>query len=143
MQEIIALAVPVLFIFLFIKVLMTPMKLIFKLLLNTGCGFVCLFLLNLLSGFTGIVFELNFITAAIVGFLGLPGIILLLVFQSTAFSISPGQGSHFVWIYTQLLICCFSSISLCDLFCSGVMTFKTSRPADTHSITPSTLGKAF
>ena len=81
MQEIIALAVPVLFIFLFIKVLMTPMKLIFKLLLNTGCGFVCLFLLNLLSGFTGIVFELNFIPAAIVGFLGLPGIILLLVFQ--------------------------------------------------------------
>ena len=81
MQEIIALAVPVLFIFLFIKVLMTPMKLIFKLLLNTGCGFVCLFLLNLQSGFTGIVFELNFITAAIVGFLGLPGIILLLVFQ--------------------------------------------------------------
>lgn len=69
--------------------------------------------------------------------------ILLLGFQSTAFSISPGQGSHFVWIYTQLLICCFSSISLCDLFCSGVMTFKTSRPADTHSITPSTLGKAF
>jgi inhibitor of the pro-sigma K processing machinery len=81
MHEILALAVPVLFIFLFIKILLTPMKLIFKLLLNTGCGFVCLFLLNLLSGFTGIVFELNFITAAIVGFLGLPGIVLLLVVQ--------------------------------------------------------------
>ena len=77
MHEILALAVPVLFIFLFIKILLTPMKLIF----NTGCGFVCLFLLNLLSGFTGIVFELNFITAAIVGFLGLPGIVLLLVVQ--------------------------------------------------------------
>ena len=64
MQEILALAVPVLFIFLFIKILLTPMKLIFKLLLNTGCGFICLFLLNLLSGTTGIVFELNFITAA-------------------------------------------------------------------------------
>ena len=50
-------------------------------LLNTGCGFICLFLLNLLSGITGIVFELNFITAAIVGFLGLPGIVLLLVVQ--------------------------------------------------------------
>ena len=36
MQEILALAVPVLFIFLFIKILLTPMKLIFKLLLNTG-----------------------------------------------------------------------------------------------------------
>jgi inhibitor of the pro-sigma K processing machinery len=81
MQEILALAVPVLFIFLFIKILLTPMKLIFKLLLNTGCGFICLFLLNLLSGITGIVFELNFITAAIVGFLGLPGIVLLLVVQ--------------------------------------------------------------
>ena len=76
MQEILALAVPVLFIFLFIKILLTPMKLIFKLLLNTGCGFICLFLLNLLSGITGIV-----ITAAIVGFLGLPGIVLLLVVQ--------------------------------------------------------------
>lgn len=74
MQEILALAVPVLFIFLFIKILLTPMKLIFKLLLNTGCGFICLFLLNLLSGITGIVFELNFITAAIVGFLGLPAL---------------------------------------------------------------------
>ena len=81
MQEILALVVPVLFIFLFIKILLTPMKLIFKLLLNTGCGFICLFLLNLLSGITGIVFELNFITAAIVGFLGLPGIVLLLVVQ--------------------------------------------------------------
>lgn len=81
MQEIIALAVPILFIFLFIKILMTPMKLIFKLLLNTGCGFVCLFLLNLLSGFTGILFEINFITAALVGFLGMPGILLLLVFH--------------------------------------------------------------
>ena len=80
-QEIRALAVPVLFIFLFIKILLTPMKLIIKLLLNTGCGFICLFLLNLLSGITGIVFELNFITAAIVGFLGLPGIVLLLVVQ--------------------------------------------------------------
>ena len=42
---------------------------------------IYLFLLNLLSGITGIVFELNFITAAIVGFLGLPGIVLLLVVQ--------------------------------------------------------------
>ncbi len=81
MQEIIAVAIPILFALLLIKVLLTPMKLIFKLLINTGFGFVCLFLLNLLSGFTGILFELNFVTAAIVGILGLPGIILLLVFQ--------------------------------------------------------------
>ena len=96
MHEILALAVPVLFIFLFIKILLTPMKLIFKLLLNTGCGFVCLFLLNLLyhgpaeqPRYTSLLlccvgalfYLLDFITAAIVGFLGLPGIVLLLVVQ--------------------------------------------------------------
>ena len=43
--------------------------------------FICLWLLNLASGITGIVFEINFITTLIVGFLGIPGIILLLIGQ--------------------------------------------------------------
>lgn len=47
--------------------------------------------------------------------------ILSLGFQSTAFSISPEQSSRSVWIYTQLLICCFSNISPCDLFFFFVM----------------------
>lgn len=81
MEQLVALAVPVLLAFLLIKILLTPMKLIFKLLINTGFGFLCLFLLNLLSGYTGVVFEANFATAAIVGILGLPGIALLLIFQ--------------------------------------------------------------
>ena len=81
MEKFVTLLIPALVALVLVRLLLMPMKLIFKLLLNTGCGFVCLFLLNLLSGFTGIVFELNFITAAIVGFLGLPGIVLLLVVQ--------------------------------------------------------------
>ena len=79
MQEFIVLLVPVLLVFLLLKLITKPMKLIFKLLLNTGCGFVCLRILNALSGITGYIFEVNFLTAAIVGVLGMPGIILLVL----------------------------------------------------------------
>ena len=34
---------------------------------------------NLLGPYTGVLFDLNLVTAAIVGFLGLPGIVLLFV----------------------------------------------------------------
>lgn len=81
MTELLALAVPVVLALLLIKIILKPMKLITKLLINTGFGFLCLFLLNLMSDFTGVVFELNFVTSAVVGVLGLPGIVLLLIFK--------------------------------------------------------------
>ena len=56
-----------------------PIRLIWKLAINTGCGFAILLVLNWLSPYTGVLFDLNFLTSAIVGFLGLPGIILLFV----------------------------------------------------------------
>ena len=79
MQEIIVLIIPALLIFLLLKIITKPMKLIFKLLINTACGFVCLILLNALAGITGYVFEVSFLTAAIVGVLGMPGIVLLIL----------------------------------------------------------------
>ena len=79
MTQTITVVAIVIFAFLFIRLISTPMRWLFKLLINTGCGFVSLFLLNLLSGVTGVVFELNFISAAIVGVLGLPGVVILLV----------------------------------------------------------------
>lgn len=79
MSQTITIVVVVVFAFLFIRLISAPMRLLFKLLINTGCGFVSLFLLNMLSGVTGIVFDLNFASSAIVGLLGLPGVALLLV----------------------------------------------------------------
>ena len=67
MHEILVLLVPALLIFLLLKIITKP------------CGFVCLFLLNALAGITGYVFTVNFITAAIVGVLGMPGIVLLIL----------------------------------------------------------------
>ena len=79
MENIIALIVPVLIAVLVFKLLFSQVKLIWKILVNSLSGFVCLWLLNLASGITGIVFEINFITTLIVGFLGIPGIILLVL----------------------------------------------------------------
>ena len=81
MENILALIVPVLITIFVIKLLLSQVKLIWKLAVNSISGFICLWLLNLASGLTGIVFEINFITALVVGFLGIPGIALLLVFQ--------------------------------------------------------------
>lgn len=81
MENILALIVPVLIAIFVIKLLLSQVKLIWKLAVNSISGFICLWLLNLASGLTGIVFEINFITALVVGFLGIPGIVLLLVLQ--------------------------------------------------------------
>lgn len=79
MSQTISIIAVIIVAFLFIRLISTPMRWLFKLLINAGCGFVSLFLLNMLSGFTGIVFELNFISSAIVGILGLPGVAVLLL----------------------------------------------------------------
>lgn len=81
MENILALIVPVLIAIFVIKLLLSQVKLVWKIAVNSLSGFICLWLLNLASGLTGIVFEINFITALVVGFLGIPGILLLLVFQ--------------------------------------------------------------
>ena len=81
MENILALIIPVLIAVLVFKLLFSQMKLIWKIAVNSLSGFLCLWLLNLASGITGIVFEINFFTALLVGFLGIPGIILLVIGQ--------------------------------------------------------------
>ena len=81
MVNILALIIPVLLGVLVVKFLFSQVKLIWKIAVNSLSGFVCLWLLNLVSGITGFVFEINFITCLLVGFLGIPGIILLVIGQ--------------------------------------------------------------
>ena len=81
MENMLALIIPVLIAVLVFKLLFSQVKLIWKIAINSLSGFLCLWLLNLASGITGIVFEINFITTLLVGFLGVPGIILLLIGQ--------------------------------------------------------------
>ena len=81
MENIIALIVPVIIGFLVLKFVVKQVGCLWKMLVNSASGFICLWLLNLLSGLTGIVFEINLITCLLVGFLGIPGIILLVIGQ--------------------------------------------------------------
>ena len=81
MENILSLIAPVLLIFLLLRLIAAPVRLGVKLLINSACGFVCLWLLNWISGFTGIFFPINPVTVIIAGFLGLPGIALLAAAQ--------------------------------------------------------------
>ena len=74
MENFVTLLIPVLLAVFLVRMLLLPMKLAFKLVIHSGCGFLCLWLLNSISGFTGIYLPVNAITVAIAGFLGLPGI---------------------------------------------------------------------
>lgn len=71
--------VPVLILFFLLRLMTLPIKWGLKLILNTVCGFFCLWILNSLAEFTGVFFPVNYPSALIVGFLGLPGIALLLL----------------------------------------------------------------
>ena len=77
MESYVTLLIPALLALVLVRLLVLPMKLIFKLLLHSGCGFVCLWLLNSIAGFTGIFFPINAVTVLTAGVLGLPGIGIL------------------------------------------------------------------
>ena len=81
MEEIIGIIVSAAAVFLLIKLISTPIRWFWKVACHVLCGFACLFLLNLCAGFTGVVFPLNLTTAAFSGFLGAPGVLLLLAAQ--------------------------------------------------------------
>ena len=68
----------------FLRLCLVPVKWFWKIGINSLCGFACLWLLNLISGFTGILFPINPVTASIAGFLGIPGIIFLVFVQYMA-----------------------------------------------------------
>lgn len=64
-----------------LRVFKTPLKLAVKLLANTALGFLALWLVQLTAGFTGLALGLNLLNALVVGILGLPGFVLLLLVQ--------------------------------------------------------------
>lgn len=74
MEEIATLLIPAMLAVILIRSLLLPMQWFFKIGIHSGCGFLCLWLLNAISTFTGILFPINAVTVLTAGFLGLPGI---------------------------------------------------------------------
>jgi len=63
--------------YLLIKFLKWPLKI----LINGIIGIVLLYLANVLGSYFGFAIAINWVTALIAGFLGVPGVIFLVIFQ--------------------------------------------------------------
>ncbi|NLA85054.1 MAG: SigmaK-factor processing regulatory BofA [Clostridiales bacterium] len=61
--------------------LLVPLKLLLRFIINGIIGGVALWILNLIGDLLGFSVALNPITALTVGFLGIPGLILILLLQ--------------------------------------------------------------
>ncbi len=77
MEKFVTLAIPALLGILVIRTLLLPMKIIFKVTVYSAGGFLCLWILNTVSGFTGVYLPINAVTVLIAGFGGVPGIGLI------------------------------------------------------------------
>ena len=81
METFLSILIPLLLAVFFLRLCLIPMGWLLKIGINSLAGCLCLWFLNLISGFTGVFFPINLITAAIAGFLGIPGIVLLYLLQ--------------------------------------------------------------
>ena len=80
-QKILAGLLAAFFLVALIRVFRTPIRVALKLLVNTFLGFLALWTVNLTTGLTGIALGLNLLNALVIGILGLPGFVLLLLTQ--------------------------------------------------------------
>ena len=77
METLVTLLIPGVLAVVLARLLLLPVRLAVKLAIHSGCGFLCLWLLNTASVCTGIVLPVNAVTVLTAGLLGLPGIGLL------------------------------------------------------------------
>lgn len=69
------------FLFLFGRIFILPIKSVLKLVLNSILGGLIIYLINVIGGLFAFHIGLNYITAILVGILGVPGAILLVVLK--------------------------------------------------------------
>lgn len=69
------------FLFLFGRIFIVPIKKILKLVLNSIIGGIVIFLINLIGANFGFHIGLNFFTSILVGLLGLPGVVILIILK--------------------------------------------------------------
>ncbi len=76
-----AVVICIVLVVLLFKIIKTPLKWAFKLLLNAASGFIALVILNFLGGIVGLSLTINVINCLVAGILGLPGVVLLLILK--------------------------------------------------------------
>ena len=68
-------------VFIILKILAWPIKKIIKILINILIGAVLLLLVNYVGAFFNFVIPINWISALVVGTLGIPGVIILVILK--------------------------------------------------------------
>ena len=69
------------FLFLFGRIFIVPLKKILKLVLNSVLGGLVIFIINLVGANFGFHVGLNIFTSILVGLLGLPGAVILIIIK--------------------------------------------------------------
>lgn len=77
----ISVVICIIFLLIFGKIFLLPIKKIFKVVLNTGLGALAIFIINTIGTSFGFHIGLNIINALIVGILGIPGAVLLVLLK--------------------------------------------------------------
>lgn len=67
--------------FIVVRLLAWPLRILIKLIINAVLGTILLFVVNLVGVHFGFVIGINLVTALIAGFFGVPGVIFLLIFK--------------------------------------------------------------
>ncbi|MGI6488283.1 MAG: pro-sigmaK processing inhibitor BofA [Syntrophomonadaceae bacterium] len=67
--------------FILFQILLRPLKIAWKILLNSLIGLLLLLIFNYFGTYFAFTIPINLITVLIAGFLGIPGLILLICFQ--------------------------------------------------------------
>lgn len=78
-MEYLSFFIAVLILFVVLKIISLPLKLIIKLMINAFIGGVVLFLINMVGASFGLYITITWISALIVGFFGVPGVVLVVL----------------------------------------------------------------
>ena len=81
LSTIVAFAVGIIALYVLGLLLVIPIKIIIKLMINGIIGGITLFLVNLVGTIFGLSIGINPVTALIAGFLGFPGVVILIILQ--------------------------------------------------------------
>lgn len=69
------------FLFIFGRIFIVPIKIIFKLIINSILGGLIIFIINFIGSFLNFHIGLNLITSIFVGILGIPGAIVIVILK--------------------------------------------------------------
>lgn len=67
------------------KIISTPMKMIWRLILNTAIGLLAIFIFNSAGRYIGVTIGLNLFSGIVVGLCGPAGIVILLIMRLLTF----------------------------------------------------------